>query len=268
MTQKIPEISPKTINGINLLPPDKIRSIYSRLIPAELIQRFNFDNNLHDQEGNDLLQLVCEPGKSDAEMSLFHRVGAIDPVFYGHITDTISGQVHILMYVLNDPESERFNVDRMPEGTPTMLGTTTRNMDEELRAMQAGLAPGQIRRGLRLLQPATMQFEKFIESLGHDLYFVEPLFYHTAVLFERNGFSYQVGRKLMENIAEGFGPGGEFRARLDGSTPFRQPAAVNSIRLRSWAIHDGIMDMPFTNVTMYKRLGKPAGLNTSNNCPW
>lgn len=250
------------------MPPDKIRSIYSRLIPKEITQRFNLDNDFYDQQGNDLLQLVCEPGKSDAEMRLFHRAGAVDPVLYGHITDTVSGQVHILMYVLNDPESERFNIDRMPDGTPTMLGANLRNKEEELRAMQAGLAPGQVRRGLRMLQPATFQFEKFIESLGHDLYFAEPLFYHTAVLFERNGFAYQVGRKLMENIAEGFAPGGEFRARLDGSTPFRQPEAVNSVRLRSWAIHDGILGMPFTNVTMYKWVGKSAGINTSDNSHW
>jgi hypothetical protein len=268
MTQELPTISPKTVNGINLLTYDEIRSIYAQVIPPEILQRFNLSADLYDQDGNDLLQLVCRPGSSDAEMSLFHRSNAQDPVLYGHITDTISNQIHILLYIINDPESERFNIDRMPDGTSTMLGAIKRNIEEEIRSMQAGLAPGQIHRGLRLLHPATNQFEKFVQSLGHELYFTEPLFYHTALIFERYGFAYQSGRKLMETISEGFAPGGDLQSRLDGFTPFRQPEAINSIRLRSWAIHDGILGEPFTNVTMYKRVGISAGINTSADCPW
>ena len=72
----------------------------------------------------------------------------------------------------------------------------------------------------------------------------------------------------MENINLGFKEGGELSQRLDGSTPFRSPNAGNSIRLRSWAIHDGIMGEPFTNVTMYKHVGKLAGVNTTPGCEW
>jgi hypothetical protein len=60
----------------------------------------------------------------------------------------------------------------------------------------------------------------------------------------------------MESIHAGFQPGGDLHTQLDGSTPFRKPDAANSIRKRSWAIHDGILGEPFTNVTMYKRIGK------------
>ncbi len=59
---------------------------------------------------------------------------------------------------------------------------------------------------------------------------------------------------MMERIDSGFAPGGELRARLDGSNPFRMPEAADSIRLRSWAIHDGILDETFTNITMYKEI--------------
>lgn len=268
MAKKEIQLTPKTIYGINQLPTSEIRSIYSRLIPTEILERFEFSPDFHDSKGNDLLKLDCKPGSSDAEMRLFHRFGAPDPILYGHITDTISGQIHILLYIINDPEAERFNVDVMPDGSSTLFGAANRNIEEELRAMKAGLAPGQIRRGLRLLLPASTQFEKFVQSLGHELYFAEPLYYHTAVLFERYGFAYQVGRKLMERISAGFAPGGELHSRLDGSTPFRQPEAINSVRLRSWAIHDGILGEPFNNVTMYKRVGKSAGINTCPECPW
>ena len=134
--------------------------------------------------------------------------------------------------------------------------------------MEAGLSPGQVRKGLRLLQPATAAFEEFLISLGHELYFVEPLYYHNAVIFERYGFAYQMGKRQMERIQNGFQEGGELRQRLDGSTPFRSSKVANSIRLRSWAIHDGILGEPFTNVTMYKRLGKSANISTTPGTIW
>ena len=73
----------------------------------------------------------------------------------------------------------------------------------------------------------------------------------------------------MERIERGFAPDGDLRARLDGSTPFRRPEAVHSVRLRSWAIHDGILGEPFTGVTMYKRIGEHAGVHTCPpDLPW
>ena len=134
--------------------------------------------------------------------------------------------------------------------------------------MESGLAPGQIHHGLRLLGQAIDAFEDFVTSLGHDMYFTEPLYYHNAVIFERYGFNYQMGKRLMNSIQAGFQAGGDLTPLLDGSTPFRQPDAANSIRRRSWAIHDGILGEPFTNVTMYKRVGVSAGVNTTPGCNW
>jgi hypothetical protein len=107
-----------------------------------------------------------------------------------------------------------------------------------------------------------------VSSLGHDTYFVEPLYYHNAVIFERYGFAYQVGKRLMESINSGFQFGGNLTVQLNGSNPFRKPEGTNGIRARSWAIHDGILGEPFTNVTMYKRVGKSAGINTTPDCKW
>lgn len=261
-------MGPSTIMGINLLPDHQKREIYSRLIPYELILRFNLNPGFIDQEGNLLLSLRCKEGSPSIEMSLKHQFEFSDPILYGHLTDTITGQIHILLYILNDPDSPRFDVDRMPDGRPTVFGTQFRNLAAELAAMQAGLAPGQIRRGLRMLPDAILGFEKFIHSLGQTLYFAEPLYYHNAVLFERYGFTYQKGRKLMERIQSGFTQGGDLIRRLDHSSAFRNLEAANRIRLRSWAIHDGLLGEPFTDVTMYKQVGKSANIDTSNDCPW
>jgi hypothetical protein len=258
-------MNPSTIGGINRLPDDEKRVIYARYIPRELIQKFNLTDLTNNKE---LLQFSFEAGSSNVEMKLYHQAGFVDPILYAHLTDTLNGQIHVLLYILNDPDSPRFDVDKMPDGSTTKFGTLKRNHDAEKAALRAGLAPGQVRRGLRLLRPAMAAFEEFIISLGHDMYYVEPLYYHNAVIFERYGFAYQVGKRRMETIQAGFQKGGKLSQRLDGSNPFRSSGATNSIRLRSWAIHDGILGEPFTNVTMYKRMGKSASIDTASGSEW
>ncbi len=257
-----------TIGGINLLDEAEKIEIYSRLIPLELLDRFNIPVTFKDKDGNPLLSFKFTPGNTDVEMKLFHQVDFPDPILYGHLTDTMSGQIHVLLYILNDPSAKRFDVDRMPDGQATRFGTFKRNFQAEEAAMKEGLAPGQVRSGLRLLPIAILKFEEFVSSLGHNVYFAEPLYYHNAVLFERYGFSYQVGRKLMERIETGFSDDGDLKPLLNNSTPFRIRSAEHSVRLRSWAIHDGILGEPFTNVTMYKYVGKSAGINTCISCDW
>lgn len=260
-------MTPSSIGGINLLPESEKREIYSRYIPAQILEKYNIPS-LTSPQGQNLLQFNFESGSTDVEMRLFHQENFPDPVLYAHLSDTLSGQIHVLLYVLNDPASPRFDVDKMPDGSPTKFGTSKRNLEAEKKSFEAGLAPGQIRRGLHLFGPAMQTFEELISFLGHDMYFIEPLYYHNAVNFERYGFAYQIGKSLMDSIHKGFQRDGDLTTELDGSNPFRQTEAANSIRKRSWAIHDGILGEPFTNVTMYKRVGKAAGINTAPDCKW
>lgn len=259
---------PFTIRGINQLTEAEKRAIYARVIPTNLIEKYQIGSDLVDADGNDLFILNCPAKSNSAEITLYHRHGFPDPIFYGQITDTINAQLHILFYVLIDPEAQRFDIDRLPDGRITQYGAEHRNIAAEIEAMNAGLSPGQIRQGPHMLRAAMNTFEDFVQSLDHDLYFAEPLYYHNAVIFERYGFAYQQGRRFMQRIQAGFEPGGEFLPLLDGSTPFRQPEAAHSIRLRSWALHDGIMGEPFRNVTMYKQVGKFANISTCLDCCW
>ena len=258
---------PSTIGGINLLPESEKRAIYARYIPAILLEKYNIPP-LSSAAGYNLLQFRFATGTTDVEMRLYHEINFPDPILYAHLTDTMNGQIHVLLYILNDPSSPRFDVDKMSNGSPTQFGTLQRNIEAEKSALEAGLAPGQVRHGLRLLGQAIEAFEGFISALGHDMYFVEPLYYHNAVIFERYGFNYQMGKRLMNSIHAGFQPGGDLTTQFDGSNPFRQPDAADAIRKRSWAIHDGILGEPFTNVTMYKRVGVSAGIDTTPNCKW
>jgi len=258
-------MAPSTIGGINKLPEREKRIIYSRYIPQDLIEKFNLPDLTDDR---DLLRFRFAEGSSDVEMMLHHQKDFPDPILYAHLADNLNGQIHVLLYILNDPDSSRFEVDRMPDGSPTRFGIRIRNIEAEVAAMEASLSPGQVRKGLHVFTSAMTVFEEFIASLGHELYYAEPLYYHNAIIFERHGFGYQMGRRKMEGINLGFGDGGELVQKLDKSTPFRMPDAAESIRLRSWAIHDGILGEPFTNVTMYKHVGKSGTINTAPGCGW
>lgn len=261
-------MKPKSIASINQLPEKEKEAIYSRFIPNELLQKFEINSDFTDAEGRSLLTLRAAEGSTDVVLDLRHEFEAQDPLLYTHITDTMNGQIHVLLYIVNDPNSPRFGVDKMPDGTKTEFGVFRRNLAEEEKALNAGLAPGQVRQGLRLLKHAIPAFDDFMMGLGHDVYFIDPLSYHNAIVFERYGFSYQKGRRFMIRIHEGFAPGSELFLRLDNSTPFRKPSFHQSILGRSWAIHDCILEEPYTDVIMYKKIGRNAKLNTFPDAEW
>ena len=74
--------------------------------------------------------------------------------------------LHLDFLIINDPFSERFNVDVDEFGRDTLLGTRSRNIPEEIKAMEAGLAPGMVRQGLRLMREFSNCLERFMEPLG------------------------------------------------------------------------------------------------------
>ena len=88
---------PSTIGGINRLPEEEKRSIYSRVIPQKLLDRFNLPA-IDSTRLQSLLKFDFESGSTDVEMSLFHELRFPDPILYGHLTDTMNGQIHILLY--------------------------------------------------------------------------------------------------------------------------------------------------------------------------
>lgn len=251
-----------SITHINNLSKQEKRDIFIRLIPEEVFDRFNLSPDLFDDQGHDLVKIKGEVDSQSLELSVYHEHGFEDPIIYSHLTDTLNSKIHVLLYIMSNPNSPRFNTDQMPDGTDTVFGTQVRNLEAEQAAMEYGLFPGQIRKGLNLLGKAVESFECFVEYLGHNIYFVEPLYYHNAITFERYGFNYQVGRRRMEQIHLDFSIEKKYTPQLSNS-PFRKPEAEKSLFFRSWAIHDGILGEPFAYVTMYKMIGKKFNVNTA-----
>lgn len=259
---------PDSIRAINDLPTEQKRAIYRTLVPDWVFAQFDIDSDTLTVGGQPVIHFRCPTGSSSVEISVYHWPDAADPVLYLHMTDSFNNQLVVLLAAVNDPEAPRFDIDRDEDGQPTQLGTIRRNIPEEIRAMNAGLVPGQVRRGLRIFRTGIPTFELFVKKMGHSLFFIEPLFYHNAITFERYGFAYSRGLRQMESINAEFQPGGTLHARLTGESPFRMPDAWQTISGRSWAIHDGILGHPFTGVQMYKRVGERACIETFPGAAW
>lgn len=246
---------------------DKL-AIYRTLIPEWVYTTYAIDRETLTADGKPVARFRCPTGSRAMELTIRRRASDPDPLLYINMVDTFNNQLLVLLIVINNPEAPRFNTDYDQDGNPTQLGSLARNLPAEEAAMLAGLAPGQVRAGLRVFKQGVPVFEQFVTNMGHDMFFIEPLAYHNAIVFERYGFSYLRGLREMERIQREFQPGGELHARLTGDTPFRQPDAWQSVRGRSWAIHDGVLGHPFTGFQMYKRIGANAGVTTFPNADW
>lgn len=264
----MPRRWPGSIREINDLPQGQKVAIYHTLLPEWVYSRFGIDRRDDTIAGTRVIHLRCPSGSNSVEISVYHAPGARDPVLSLHMGDSFNSQLMVLLVIVNDPESPRFDVDIDEMGRPTQLGTNGRNIPEELRAFQAGLGPGQIRCGLRIFRTALPAFDTFVSKMGHELYFVEPLFYHNAITFERYGLAYLRGLQKMREIHAEFQPGGQLHHRLTGETAFRQPDAWQTVLGRSWAIHDGILGEPFTGIQMYKRVFRTSTVSTFPNARW
>jgi hypothetical protein len=254
---------PESIRGINDLDRDVKEAIYTTLVPRSLIEQFRIE-----PQDRTRLRIVCPQDTRSFEVRLYDQPGDHDPILYLQMADTLNFQIALLLLVVNDPHAPRFNTDVDSSGLPTRFGTLARNIPEETRAMEAGLAPGQIRRGLRLSGETLPILENFLTRTGHDMVIIEPLTYNNAITYERYGFAYFQGRQRMEWINQVLSPDGQLFDRFDGSTPFRKPDAWKSTRGRSWAIHDGILGEPFGDIRMYKRVGHDAEVNTFPGGVW
>lgn len=252
-----------SLYDINNLPPADKERIYLNLIPEKLFTRFELDpETFRNKIGERVIKFYCPQGMGFVSLEVKYRLEDEDPIFTLDLETTNLFQIELSFLSVNDPFSERFTIDRDEEGKKNFLGTGRRNIREEERALKAGLAPGQVRRGLGLLKDFFELMDKFLQGLDRDLYLLEPLFYHNAITYERLGCGYLEGKSRMEKIHQGFAPGGELFICLDVSTPFRQPGFEKTVRGRSWAIHDGILVGLWKSPKMYKNIGQDLNIST------
>ena len=273
MDSRVDGLGLGSIQEINALPREVAEALYARLVPEELLDRFAIDpSTLCGKDGARLVRVTAPADKPWARVEVRASVEDRDPALLVDVEMSPFSVPELAFVQITDPAGPRYAIDRDPDGRDTLFGTATRNIDEERRAMQEGLAPGQVRRGLRLLSRVLDAMDGFCALMGKEIYLIEPLFYHSAVLYERRGCGYLLGRDVMEEIHAGFAEGGPLATALDGASDFRPRQAAHSVRGRSWALHDGLADGLWGagagGVKMYKAAGRLAGVNTFPGAPY
>jgi len=252
-----------TLRDLNLLEARHKERIYSGIIPPRLFTMLDISpETLCGTDGKRKVRFIAPEGlgllRIEVRMASYDR----DPVFFLDIADTHFRQMDLSFCIINDLQSPRFDVDLDSNGCDNCFASLGRNISEEVRAMAAGLFPNQTHRGLRLFAEFFPMFERFVDALGMEMIVAEPLTYDNAIRYEKYGFDYLTGRRLMQQINEGFKPGGDLYRKLDNSSAFRMQGMERTIHGRSWAIHDYIMDAPWDGVQIYKMIGENAGINT------
>ncbi|MGD9161269.1 MAG: hypothetical protein PVG39_22845 [Desulfobacteraceae bacterium] len=259
------------IRKINQYHQSQKEGFYRYLIPSPLYQAFDINPlNLLNKEGKKVVRFFCPEDQSTCLVEI--KLPEIeDPVYSIQISDSIDqSSIEWDFLIINDLSSKRFNTDLDRHGKDTLFGWAERNMAEEEKAIKAGYCPGQIRKGLGLTRHTIDSLDLFCRILGIKSIRLEALFYHNAINFERFGFGYYEGYKAMLRIHELFQPGGELYHKMDNSNPFRLNESAYTVRGRSWAIHDNILndinddiiDGQWTSPVMYRMVENPRSMVT------
>ena len=259
------------IQRISRLDQLQKEGLYRPLIPPSLYHRFGINPlNFCNENGLKLVRFFSPEGDRTClvEMKLEEMD---DPLYSIQLSDsTDSTMLEWDFLIVNDPSSQKFNTHMDQNGKDTLFGWASRNIPEEEKAVEAGYFPGQTYKGMGLTREALESLIFFCRIFNIKSIRLEALFYHNAITYERFGFSYFEGYKQMKRIHDLFQPGGKLFKKLDDSTPFRKQGFAQSIRGRSWAIHDGILndldddllDEGWISPMMYQMVEKPRAMIT------
>ena len=259
------------IQHINRFNQDQKEGFYRYLIPPSLFRILKINPvNFHNDKDKKVVRFFCPEGESTCLVEI--NVEEIEePVYSIQISDSIDATMMKWDFlIINDPKSRQFRTHMTKEGKDTLFGWASRNIKEEEKAMKAGYFPGQSRKGLHLTREVIHCLDIFCRILDIKSIKLEALFYHNAIAFERYGFDYFIGYERMKRIHELFQPGGSLFNKLDNSTHFRRPEFAQSVRGRSWAIHDGIikdvaddiLQGKWVSPVMYRMVEKPESMIT------
>jgi hypothetical protein len=253
----------RSLLEINRLKLAEKEQIYAFLLPLRLRELLGLaDGTLSDREGKRLVRIIAPLGLPLMRIEARLKPEDRDVVFFLELSDTQFHQLELSFCIICDPSAPRFDVDVDEHGTINWFSSHGRNIPEELRAMDAGLFPNQTRGGMQMFAEFFPLLERFTDALGIEMIVAEPLTYDNAIRYEKYGFDYLRGKRLMQEIDREFRPGGRYFLKMDGSSPFRMPGMERTVRGRSWAIQDGILDEPWDGVEIYRMIGVDAGINT------
>ena len=269
LPQALSPPGPTSVRELLTLPVVERSPFLDYLVPPELTAHFGLpESRSWQSDAVSPFRWVDLPESNTLRIEVWPDPGGEDPALALELGDTYYGHLEAAWIVINDVSAPRYDVDRDPHANPAPSGSSIRNLREEIRALSAGLAPNQVRPGLKMFRPLIARIEGLASLLRIGILYVAPLAYHNAIKYEKYGFTYAAGQEELEWIHREFGPGGVLRRRMDGCRPFRMPWMAETVRGRSWAIHDGILERRWMAPQMYKFVGRSFSTCTFPDAPW
>src|SRR5215211_583955 len=158
---------PFTIRQLNNLPENVKRRMYRGLIPPALLTRFAIDPiQWTDPSKEARVFLKAEENSEKVWITAQSSSNASDEFFALELADNSLNGIELNLIVLNDPTESRYSIDQTEDGAPTMFGTLKRNLEAEEQALQAGLAPVQVRAALGGSLLVFEQIDAFLSRPG------------------------------------------------------------------------------------------------------
>lgn len=172
-----------SVYEINKMTEKERERLLSVLIPSRFLELFAIDPvSWANPAGTRCVRFICPEGMPFFQIDLRRDPADRDAAYFLDVSVSPNEQMEISFIIVNDPDGERFDIDVDDTGQDTYFGTARRNLREEIRAMEAGLAPAQVRRGLRAMGDLIACWDDFFGRTGHRFYFLEPLSYNSAIL--------------------------------------------------------------------------------------
>ncbi len=232
------------ILDINNMPNPVKEGMYRILIPPSIFSRFQINPiDFTNAHGERLVRFYCPSKDISTLIEVKFSPDDKDCIFSYQLSDTIDRiKINWDFIIVCDPFGPRFDTDIDSQGRDTLFGTAERNVEAEIEAMKAGLWPGQVRRGLWVMNEFMGCLKTFCKMMDIKTVGLEALTYHNAIMYEQYGFTYLEGYKRLARINKLFQPGGKLHKLMNGATPFRMAEMADTVWGRSWAIHDRILE--------------------------
>ena len=123
-----------SIAKLNSLPKEERNRIYLKLIPPSIFDHFRINSmTLLNEHGERVVRGIFPADENFGCIEVKYRHGDKDCIFSCQVSlEAFMQSLHLDFVIMNDPFSERYNIDVDEFGRDTLFGTRSRNIPEEI----------------------------------------------------------------------------------------------------------------------------------------
>jgi hypothetical protein len=104
---------PLSIYEINTMQVDERAALLSSLIPRRLLEMFSIDpKSFRNKAGKECLKITCPEKMPFFQIDLRRDPEDRDATYFLDVSNSPFGQMEISFIIVNDPDGDRFTVDR------------------------------------------------------------------------------------------------------------------------------------------------------------